>query len=112
MYSAIAAAFGALFLALGMTDFSPIHSYFDILIILSMSFLGGFGVVFLMYAFRNAPSSVLAPFSYFGILNAFVLGWVFFGEFPVQKIFPGALFIVASGLVIVWRERYAKDNNI
>ena len=65
MYSAIAAAFGALFLALGMTDFSPIHSYFDILIILSMSFLGGFGVVFLMYAFRNAPSSVLAPFSYF-----------------------------------------------
>ena len=112
MYSAIAAAFGALVLAIFTTEFSAIFSYFDILIILNMSFLGGFGVVFLMYAFRNAPSSVLAPFSYFGILNAFVLGWVFFGEFPVQKLFPGVLFIVTSGLVIVWRERHAKDKTI
>ena len=111
-YSAIAAAFGAVVLAIGTTEFSPIRSFVDVLIITSMSFLGGFGVVFLMYAFRNAPSSVLAPFSYFGILNAFFLGWIFFGEFPIERLFPGVLLIVASGLVIVWRERYAKDKNI
>ena len=105
LYSAIASAFGALILAVGTTTFSPIYHYTDILIILSMSFFGGFGVVFLMYAFRNAPSSVLAPFSYFGLINAFLLGWVFFGEFPIKKLFPGVIFIIASGLVIIWRER-------
>ena len=108
LYSAIASALGALVLAIGTTTFSPIYNYTDILIILSMSFFGGFGVVFLMYAFRNAPSSVLAPFSYFGIINAFLLGWIFFGEFPIQKLFPGVLFVVISGLIIVWRERYTK----
>ena len=87
MYSAIAAAFGALVLAIGTTEFSPIRSYIDVLIISSMSFLGGFGVVFLMYAFRNAPSSVLAPFSYFGILNAFILGWIFLESFPKKSCF-------------------------
>ena len=108
LYSSVASALGALILAIGTTTFSPISYYTDILIILSMSFFGGFGVVFLMYAFRNAPSSVLAPFSYFGIINAFLLGWLFFGEFPIQKLFPGVLFIVGSGLVIIWREKYAK----
>jgi len=62
-----------------------------------------------MYAFRNAPSYVLAPFSYFGILNSF-FSWIFFGEFPIQRLFPGALLIIFSGLIIVWRER--QTNNL
>jgi drug/metabolite transporter (DMT)-like permease len=105
LYSAVAAACGALILAAGTVEFSPIQSNLDVLIIFSMSFCGGFGVVFWMYAFRNAASSVLAPFSYFGILNAFLLGWIFFGEFPIQRLFPGVLLIVFSGLIIIWRER-------
>ena len=105
LYSAVASAFGALILAVGSASFSPIYNYTDFLIILSMSFFGGFGVVFLMFAFRNAPSSVLAPFSYFGLINAFLLGWVFFGEFPIQKLFPGVILIIAAGLIIIWRER-------
>ena len=107
LYSAVAAACGALILAAGTVEFSPIQSNLDVLIIFSMSFCGGFGVVFWMYAFRNAASSVLAPFSYFGILNAFLLGWIFFGEFPIQRLFPGVLLIVFSGLIIIWRERQA-----
>ena len=107
LYSALAAACGALILAVATIEFSPIRSNLDVLIIFSMSCCGGFGVVFWMYAFRNAPSSVLAPFSYFGILNAFLLGWIFFGELPLQKLFPGVLLILFSGLIIVWRERKA-----
>tara|TARA_B100000989_G_C19451594_1_gene432001 strand:+ start:137 stop:1039 length:903 start_codon:yes stop_codon:yes gene_type:complete len=109
LYSAVASAIGALILAFGTTTFTPIYDYTDILIILSMSLFGGFGVVFLMYAFRNAPSSVLAPFSYFGVINAFLLGWIFFGEFPIKKLFPGIIFVVASGLIIIWRERYIEQ---
>ena len=108
LYSSIAAALGAIRLATGTTDFSPIQSMSDALLILSMSLCGGFGVVFLMYAFRQAPASVLAPFSYFGILTAFGLGWIVFDELPLDKLFPGVILIILSGLTILWREERNK----
>ncbi|MDA8785452.1 DMT family transporter [Planktomarina temperata] len=108
LYSSIAAALGAILLATGTTDFSPIQSMSDALLILSMSLCGGFGVVFLMYAFRQAPASVLAPFSYFGILTAFCLGWIVFDELPLDKLFPGVILIILSGLTILWREERNK----
>ena len=108
LYSSIAAAFGAILLATGTTDFSPIQSISDALLIFSMSLCGGFGVVFLMYAFRQAPASVLAPFSYFGILTAFGLGWIVFDELPLDKLFPGVILIILSGLTILWREERNK----
>lgn len=108
LYSSIAAALGAILLATGTTDFSPIQSMSDALLIFSMSLCGGFGVVFLMYAFRQAPASVLAPFSYFGILTAFGLGWIVFDELPLDKLFPGVILIILSGLTILWREERNK----
>ena len=108
LYSSVAAALGAILLATGTTDFSPIQSMSDALLILSMSLCGGFGVVFLMYAFRQAPASVLAPFSYFGILTAFGLGWIVFDELPLDKLFPGIILIILSGLTILWREERNK----
>ena len=108
LYSSVAAALGAILLATGTTDFSPIQSMSDALLILSMSLCGGFGVVFLMYAFRQAPASVLAPFSYFGILTAFGLGWIVFDELPLDKLFPGVILIILSGLTILWREERNK----
>ena len=66
---------------------------------------GGFGVYLLTLAFRRTPVSLLAPFEYFGVLSALAIGWIVFGEWPVQRIFPGVLFIVGAGLVIILRER-------
>ena len=108
LYSSVAAALGAILLATGTTDFSPIQSMSDALLIFSMSLCGGFGVVFLMYAFRQALTSVLAPFSYFGILTAFGLGWIVFDELPLDKLFPGVILIILSGLTILWREERNK----
>ena len=108
LYSSVAAALGAILLATGTTNFSPIQSMSDALLIFSMSLCGGFGVVFLMYAFRQAPASVLAPFSYFGILTAFGLGWIVFDELPLDKLFPGVILIILSGLTILWREERNK----
>ena len=91
-------------LAFGSISFTPIKSPIDGILITSMAVCGGFGVVFLMYAFRNAPSALLAPFSYFGILTSFLIGWIVFDEFPVDTLFPGVLLILISGFVIIWRE--------
>ena len=109
LYSAFAAAIGAIFFALFTNSFSPILSLFDAGLILSMSICGGFGVIFLMIAYRQADATVLAPFSYFGILSAFFFGWLLFGELPIDKLFPGVILIIGSGLLILWREQRAKD---
>jgi drug/metabolite transporter (DMT)-like permease len=69
--------------------------------------LGGFGVYFLTLAFRRSAASLLAPFQYFGVLSALAIGWIVFGEWPVDRIFPGVLFIVGAGLVIIIREHRA-----
>ena len=57
-----------------------------------------------MLAYRTAAASILAPFGYFGILVSFSFGWFFFGELPVDKLFPGVLLIVGAGIMIIWRE--------
>ena len=73
LYSATAAALGAgLYASLSIT-FTPIQNYSDAILLLSMSFCGGFGVVCLMIAYRAAEASAIAPFNYFGIVSAFVL---------------------------------------
>ena len=68
---------------------------------------GGFGVYFLTLAYRRTPASLLAPFDYLGVLSALAIGWIVFGEWPVERIFPGVVFIVGAGLVIIVRERTA-----
>jgi drug/metabolite transporter (DMT)-like permease len=105
MYSTLAAGLGAIILCLSTGGFTPIVASSDLLWIAAMGGLGGSGVLCLIASFRMTEASNLAPFNYFGILFAFVLGWVFFGEAPVDRLFPGALLIVAGGLLIVWRER-------
>ena len=105
IYSNTAAAGAALALTLVTGGFSPLASGGDLLLIFAMGALGGCGVLCLMFSFRMTEASNLAPFNYFGIPFAVFLGWVFFGEAPVDRLFPGVLLIIGGGLIIVWRER-------
>ncbi len=109
LYAQAGAITGALILL--MTTSQPVlptGSTSDILIDFGLALLlggfGGFGVYFLTLAYRRTPASLLAPFGYLGVLSALVIGWVVFGEWPVEKIFPGVLLIVGAGLVIIVRE--------
>jgi drug/metabolite transporter (DMT)-like permease len=105
LYSAGVAAIGALCLVPVFGGFSPLHASSDIFWIVAMGVFGGSAVLLLTSAYRMADQSDLAPFSYFGIPIAFFMGWVFFGEAPWNELFPGALLIIAGGLMIIWRER-------
>ena len=105
IYSNLAAAAGAIALTLATGGFTPIASGMDLLWIVTMGALGGSGLLCLIASFRMTEPSNLAPFNYFGIPFAFILGWLFFDEAPVGRLFPGVLLIVAGGLLIVWREK-------
>lgn len=107
LYSSATAAVGTVFLAFAFGGFSPIASLRDFGLITLMGVFGGMAVLCLVVSYRMTEPSNLAPFSYFGIPIAFVLGWLFFSEAPVNDLFPGSLLLVGGGLLIVYRERRA-----
>ncbi|MNT72641.1 hypothetical protein D3C72_2112670 [compost metagenome] len=48
---------------------------------------------------------MLAPFQYFEIIAATILGYALFDDFPTVSKWVGILIIVGSGLFILWREQ-------
>ncbi|MEX0284686.1 MAG: DMT family transporter [Paracoccaceae bacterium] len=108
LISAFYAMLGGLGIAMATGGFSPLASFTDLLWLLAMGGFGGCAVLTLVVSFRMTEQSNLAPFSYFGIPIAFVLGWLFFDEAPWGDLFPGAILIVLGGLFVIWRERRRK----
>ncbi|MGB3425998.1 MAG: DMT family transporter [Castellaniella sp.] len=58
------------------------------------------GLGLITQAFRMAPASVVAPFDYFGLISATLLGWFFWNEVPEVWFYVGALTIAASGIYV------------
>ena len=108
LYTQSVAFTGSLTLVLLTSGFSDLRSWADLGWIFAMGVCGGTAVLFLIYAYRMTDASNLAPFNYFGIPLAFLLGWLFFDETPFSDLFPGAILIAAGGLLIVWREQQLK----
>lgn len=110
LWGAAASALAATALALATTGFSPVESWGEAALILSMSLCGGTAVLLMMTAYRMTAPASLAPFGYFAILTSFGFGWLFFGEAPVDRLFPGSLLIVLAGAIVIWRQtRKPKD---
>ncbi|MCP4315576.1 MAG: DMT family transporter [Hyphomicrobiales bacterium] len=73
-----------------------------------LAFLGlisAFGHLIVVAAMRLAPASLLAPFQYFEIVTAAVVGYLVFGNFPTPSKWLGIAIIISSGLFILWREQ-------
>ena len=92
---------------IGNVDFAPAlpSSLFTLALVVVLGVLSGYGHLLVVHAFRLAPVSILAPFQYFEIVSATVLGFLVFGDFPSLSKWFGVVIIVASGLYIIWRER-------
>lgn len=81
------------------------HSLLGLVLLLILGSISGYAHMLVVRAFRLAPLSLLAPFQYFEIVSATVLGYALFGDFPNASKWIGIAIIVASGLFIIWRER-------
>jgi drug/metabolite transporter (DMT)-like permease len=92
---------------LGASDFvvSLPSSVLGLVLLVVLGSLSGYVHMIIVKAFRLAPLSLLAPFQYFEIISATILGYAVFGDFPTYSKWIGILIIVASGLFIIWRER-------
>ena len=55
--------------------------------------------------YRELNDTIYLSERYAEIFFALILGWIFFREWPVDQLFPGALFIVAGGIIIYLRQK-------
>ncbi len=105
MYSAVGALAGSTTMLFATTGYIPIELAIDWFWLVAMGSVGGSAVLLMISAYRLTRPGSLSPFEYFGIPFSFILGWVFFGEAPFDRLLPGVIFVVAGGLLIAWRER-------
>ena len=110
LYASTASALASILFVFFFEGFSPLPDLRDAAVIFVMSMAGGCGVLLMMLAYRSTPPSALAPFQYFSILSAFFFGWAIFGELPIEDLFPGTLFIIGAGAIIIWRENFVKSS--
>jgi len=98
--------FGAIGQLDGLSLTWPVANEWALIIVFSL--LGTVGHLLVVYAFKCAPVSVLAPFQYIEIIGATILGWIIFEDFPEPATWLGISFIVASGIYIFHRESKLK----
>ena len=91
-------------LGLAMLFFAHPHDAGTWAILAGLALAGGIAQLTLTGALRLAPVALVMPMDYTSLLWALLLGSWMFGEVPTPWIWVGAPIIVASGLVIVWRE--------
>ena len=111
LYALAGALTGAVVLVVFTGGYVEVATYQDWLWLLAMGVAGGSAVFCLVTAYRLTAPSNLAPFEYFSIPFAFLLGWMFFDEAPFHRLIPGVFLIIGGGLLIVWRERKVKTED-
>jgi drug/metabolite transporter (DMT)-like permease len=55
-------------------------------------------------ALHLAPTPAVAPFNYFSLVWALILGFIVWGDIPSIMLLIGSTIVVASGLFLLWSE--------
>lgn len=85
-------------------DWTPLSwTDYGLLAFSGLSF--GLSLFLLTDAFRFADASLLSPVKYSGVITAAILGYAVWGDVPTLSAIFGAMLIVASVLIILWREQ-------
>lgn len=88
-----------------MLFFVQAHDPVTWLILAAMGIAGGLAQLTLTASLRLAPVSLVMPMDYTSLLWATILGTWLFAQTPTSGTWLGASVVIASGLVIVWREQ-------
>ena len=69
---------------------------------------GALAFLFVNAAYGRAPAAIVVPFEYTGLIWATGAGYLFWAEIPGLNTWLGAAIIIASGLLILFRETVAR----
>lgn len=76
-------------------------------LIVGLGITGALGQYFITEAFRLAPPPVVAPLEYTALAWGMMFDWLLWATAPGLRTLAGAFVIVASGIYVIHRERFA-----
>ena len=82
------------------------------LLLLGIGLFGTWGQVFITMALRFGEVSSVIVMDYSSLIWAALLGWLVFGDVPTIGLWIGAPVVIASGVVITWRERVLRRRRL
>ena len=85
---------------------------FDLALIALLGITSALGGFTISQAYRRSEAAYVAPFEYAAMPLAVFWGLTIFGEWPDLWAWVGIALIMASGLVLVWREAVAHRRTI
>jgi drug/metabolite transporter (DMT)-like permease len=91
--------------ALPFVDTPSTITFSDVFFLVLLGLLAGVGHWGLIIAFTRAPATLVAPFTYVGMVWATLYGLAVFGHLPDTWSFVGMGVIVASGVGLMAHER-------
>jgi len=67
--------------------------------------LSGTGAQWLLsIAFRHAQAAIVTVFNYSSIVWSTLFGWMIWNDWPMPTVITGAVIVIASNILIIWRE--------
>lgn len=76
----------------------------QMMILVVIGIFGGLGQMLLTESYKRADTSLIAPFEYFSMIWAVLIGYIIFSDVPGPFVVVGGAIVVASGLMVIWRE--------
>jgi drug/metabolite transporter (DMT)-like permease len=95
---------GAVVTGAAMPFVAHTPSVSEIPLLLGVGLSGAAAQWMLSTAYKNAPAAVVTVFNYTSIIWATLFGWMIWNEWPVTAVIAGAVIVVASNMLIIWRE--------
>lgn len=80
-------------------------TFHDLLLMIFCGVIAAGGLWLLTQAYRVAAASTIAPFEYTGMVWSLIWGWLFWRDWPDQTGWIGIIFIIGSGLMVVYGEK-------
>jgi len=79
-------------------------SFYDLTLLSMIGFFGGVANLWLSQSYKFSEVSLVTPLKYLALVFAIVFGYLIWGEVPSVKTLIGAIFVIASSIIIFRRE--------
>lgn len=97
-------AIGIVVAALPMPWVATVPSLADIPLLLGVGFSGTGAQWLLSIAYRHARAAIVTVFNYSQIIWSTLFGWMIWDDWPLLDVMLGAVIVIASNILIIWRE--------
>jgi len=95
---------GTLLTAVAMPFVAVTPTLSDLPLLLGVGLSGTAAQWLLSNAYRNAPAAIVTVFNYTSIVWASLFGWMIWNEWPLPAVLTGATIVIASNILLIWRE--------